>query len=192
MSRRIAIIAAIVAVALLTATLVAEALLRARIDARLDARPAESQLPQLHFAGDSAIIAAITHHVPLTASFTRDQIASRIGDNAPFDVTDVELADGAIGVHTEVGKRGRDVVAWVTLGAADGAIQASVVSIEAGAFQLPANALGDRANFTLKDPLAERCPGSAVDSIHVTRDAVDLAFTATDDTLTCLKNQENS
>ena len=192
MSRRVILVAALLGTVLLAVG--GEVWARATLDARL----ARAQIP-VEFTGPSALVAALTRHVQLTATITADYLERRLAERLDSDpssqsrvvVTGIELVDDAVGVDVEIGTRGLAATAWVTLTPAATGLEATVVSIAAGGLQIPPAAiLGDRTDIALDDLLAGTCADPTVDAVTVDPDGVRVTLTTTPETVACLRLEE--
>ncbi|WP_156158955.1 hypothetical protein [Demequina gelatinilytica] len=166
----------------------AEVMVRAELDGRLD-QAAAGDL-DLRFTGPSALLALVTRHASVTATVppaqVEDLLATRLAAETGLAVTGVRMGAGALGLDVGLGARDLPATVWIGLDATDGNLVATVLSIEAAGLQIPPDiVLDDRTSLTLEDPLAARCPGTALAAVAIAPDGLRLTFDATPDTLDC-------
>ena len=193
LSRRFIVTSAI-GLAVLAVVAVGEVGARAAIDSRLDDTTDDG--PTLTFAGRSALLAVATRHVPVTATFGKDDLTARLGEALDGRIDSVTLSDGVLGVESNdgIGQLRRPVTAWLTLAPGNGGVVATVISVEVAGLQLrPSSLLGHDLTFDLPDPITERCGDAThIDTASISRAGLELGFTLTPDADACLTPQENS
>ena len=190
--RRLAVASSLTALVVLVAVILGEVGTRAAIDRRLaNAAPGDATLS---FAGRSGIIAAVTRRVPVSATFGSEALTDRLGNALDGKIDQVTFADGALGVSSDqgIGRFHRPVTAWLTLAPGPGTLVATVISLEVAGLQLqPSALLGKDLTFDIPDPVAERCGDAThVEGISISHQGLEIDFTATSDTMACLKTQE--
>lgn len=194
MTRRRTLVALSVASALLVALVAGELVARSAIDRRLS--HAHIDGGSVRFEGLSALAALATKRVPIGVTFGQEAIADRFSSALGGSIDEVTLADGAVGVTTSqgVGRLRMPMTAWLDLSVRDGALTATVMSVEVKGFQLqPRALLGDDLDIPLGDPVSERCGDAArLDDVDVSPSGVTVHLTATPDMRACLSDQEDS
>ncbi len=172
---------------------IGEGVARTALDRRLS--DADTGAMSLEFVGTSALLSIVTREVPLQATVEVSELAGTLAEQTDAPFTSIETADGMIGLTFEqgLGILPGPATAWVSLEAVDGEAVATVVSVAVGDLQIePRRALGSGLTFPIAIPQGQCDTAPHIEAVDVTDDAVQITFTASASTLSCLENQEES